>query len=152
RTSGASAFLLIGFVFTLAVLLASFPARNSDVWAHLAAGRDVAHGRLPVGTASFSAGDPRLGHGWLYDLLNYGLFSLVGERGLLLGKVLVVVGLALVLLRLSRTGPAWWLPAACTSLALLAMSTRLLLQPATVSYLLLAVALLLEKKRFEQGR
>jgi tetratricopeptide (TPR) repeat protein len=119
---------VVFFLSVLAFLLASFPARNSDLWGHLAAGRLV--------VTAF-----RLDPGWLYDLLCYGLYALVGGPGLVFVKALLVVGLALVLLRLSRTGPGWWLPAACTALALLAMGTRFLLQPATVSYLLLALTL-----------
>src|SRR5947209_6010028 len=37
----------LGFlVVCLAFLLASFPARNSDLWTHLARGRLLAHGQL----------------------------------------------------------------------------------------------------------
>jgi hypothetical protein len=128
-------------VAALAFLLASFPARNSDVWMHLASGRLVAHGNLPFGTDPHLPPDLRTRPAWLYDLACYGLYSLTGGTGLVLAKALLVVGLVLVLLRLSRAGQGWWLPAACTALALLAMSTRLLLQPATVSCLLLALAL-----------
>jgi tetratricopeptide (TPR) repeat protein len=117
------------FLSALAFLLASFPARNSDLWQHLAAGRQLARGELSFGPS------------WLYDLLGYGLYSALGGPGLVFVKALLVVALALVLLRLSRSGPGWWVPAACTALALLAAGTRLLLQPVTVSYLFLALAL-----------
>jgi tetratricopeptide (TPR) repeat protein len=122
------------FVAALAALLASFPVRNADLWKHLAAGRLLVQG-----------GDPGLAsvhdkQGWLYDLCCYGVYSAVGETGLVLGKVLLVVGLGLVLLRVSRIGASWPLAAACTALALLAMSMRVLLQPATVSGFFLALA------------
>jgi tetratricopeptide (TPR) repeat protein len=120
------------FVAAFALLLASFPARNSNLWGHLAVGRDLAQGRFP---------DPRVHPPWLYDLLSYGLYARLGGPGLGFLKSLLVVGLGLLLLRLSWTRSGWWLPAVCTALALLAMSTRLLLQPATVSYLLLALTL-----------
>jgi len=60
---------------------------------------------------------------------------------LVLGKVVVVVLVALVLLQLSRVGPGWGIAAFCTGLALLVMSTRLPVQPVTFSYLCLALAL-----------
>src|SRR5260370_27485542 len=60
---------------------------------------------------------------------------------MVLAKVLLTVGIALVLFRLSRIDEGWWLAATCTALALLAMSLRLFLQPATVSYLFLALTL-----------
>jgi hypothetical protein len=129
--------VLVPVVALLAFLLASFPARNSDLWAHLAAGRSLLSGAAPTGTP-----EARANHGWLYDIACYGLYSAAGGTGVVLAKALLVAGLALVLLHLSRAGRGWWLPAACTALALLAMGTRLLLQPATVSYLFLALALL----------
>src|SRR5262249_58163726 len=85
------------------------------------------------------------------DLLTYGLYEVLGGPGLVFVKVLLVVGLALMLLRLSRTGPGWGIPAACTALALLAMSLRLflLVQPAVVSYLFLALTLWFLRERAE---
>jgi hypothetical protein len=138
---------LVLLVCALAFLLASFPARNSDLWMHLARGRLLAGGEYSFGP------DPRLppgspvNHSWLYDLLSYCVYAALGGMGLVLCKALLVVGLALLLLRLSRSGPGWWLPVFCTTLALLAMGTRLLLQPATVSYLLLALTLWLLRDR-----
>src|SRR5262249_33243632 len=78
---------------------------------------------------------------WLYNLLCYVLYSLLGGAGLVLVKALVVAALAVLLLRLCRVDHGAWIAAACTALALLAMSTRLLLQPATFSYLLLGLTL-----------
>jgi hypothetical protein len=132
-SAGRFGWLPAVYFAVFAGLLASFPAQNSDLWGHLAAGRDLAHGQQPLGGAA--APTP-----WLYDLATYGLYSVLGGRGLVACKVLLVVGLGLVLLRLC--GSRGWLATACTALALLAMSTRLLLQPATVSYFFLALTLL----------
>ncbi len=131
--------LLVLLVAALAFLLASFPARNPDLWQHLAAGRRVAHGAITSGADP--AHGARADEFWLFDLLCYGFYSAVGGTGLVLAKALLVVTTALVLFRLSRAGSGWILPAACTALALLAMSTRLLAQPATVSYLFLSLTL-----------
>ncbi len=124
-------FLSALFVACLAFLLASFPARNSDVWLALARGRSLAHG-------SFSAAT---GPGWLYDLCLYGAYSLLGGSGLVLLNALLSAVLGLVLFRLCNPARGWWLAAFCTTLALLAMSTRLQLRPVTVSYLFLALTL-----------
>ncbi len=121
------------FVVLFAFLLASFPARTSDLLMHLAAGRQIAHGTFPFGGAAY--------HPWLFDLAAYAVYSVAGGAGLVAAKALLVAALALVLLRLSRAGAGWWVPVVCTTLAILAMGTRLLLQPATVSYLLLALTL-----------
>jgi tetratricopeptide (TPR) repeat protein len=130
------------FVVVLAFLLGSFPARNSDLWLHLAAGKQLAQGEFPFTAPPGLPAGERINQTWLYNLLAYVLYSLLGGAGLVLVKAFLVAGLGLVLLRLcglDRTGA--WIAAGCTALALLAMSTRLLLQPATVSYLLLALTL-----------
>jgi tetratricopeptide (TPR) repeat protein len=127
-------------VAALAFLLASFPAHNSDVLLHLARGRLLARGQSPA------ADNPDLAYGvwanqtWLYDLCCYGCTSLLGGAGLVLAKALLAAGIGLLLLRHSRNGSGWALAAVCTSLALVAMSPHLLLQPATVSCFLLALA------------
>ncbi len=139
------------FLAAFAGLLASFPIGNSDVLMHLAAGRDVVSGVWPAAPAE--AATPAPARTWLYDVLTYGAYSALGAGGLVLLKVLLVIALALVLFRLSRTGPGWVIAAACTALALLAIGVRLPVQPATVSYLFLALTLWLlrEGERAETG-
>jgi Flp pilus assembly protein TadD len=151
QASGSAVTLLdrvmVVLVAVLAFLLASFPAQNSDLWMHLAAGQHLTHGEV----AAITDPDLPVSHTWLYDLLSFGLYQALRGPGLVVLKALLVTGLALLLLRLSRIGPGWWLPAFCTALALLAMSTRLLLQPATVSCLFLALALWLTSDILDSG-
>jgi hypothetical protein len=137
------------FVSALAFLLASFPARNSDLWLHLAAGRRLAQGEYPSEAASRSSSDRRVNPAPLYDLITYGIYSLFGGFGLVLGKALVAVVIAWCLVRLSGVGSGWWIPAACTALALLAMGARLLLQPAILSCLFLALTYWFLRRRPE---
>ena len=96
-------------------------------------GRDVARGQLPFDRSVPPSADPTAGPTWLYDLFSYSVYSVAGGAGLVFAKALLVAGVGLVLLRLSRTGTGWWLPMACTVLALLAMGTRLMLQPVVAS-------------------
>src|SRR6266576_1813987 len=127
----------------------------------------LAHDPCSLGTALPTSVHARPHQTWLYDLAGYGLYVLLGGPGLVLCKALLVACLALLMLRLSKaiakkgTGPLnsrgpvpffalgdeWWLPALCTMLAVLAMSPRLLVQPATVSYLFLALTLWLLRPR-----
>jgi hypothetical protein len=146
-TTGALERTLLLLVAGLAFLLASFPARNSDVWRHLAVGRQLARGEFSWGAAPGTMPVFQGNSAWLYDLLCYGVYSVAGGAGLVLLKALLVVALAVVLLRLCRAGQGWLLAVGCTALALLAMSTRLGLQPSIVSYLFLALALLFEERR-----
>src|SRR5207248_8128567 len=84
-------------------------------------------------------------HAWLFDLLLYGAYQTVGGAGLVVLKAVAVAVLAVVMLLLARPRPpregSFWISAACVLLAVLAMSPRLLLQPACLSLLLLAVCL-----------
>lgn len=127
----------------LAFLLASSVARNGEVWMHLARGKALVHGQYALGLAERVAPGVPAKPSWLYDLICYGLYATFGGTGLVLCKAFVVVALALVLFRLSRSGGERWLAAFCTALTILATSERLLLQPVTLSYLFLAVALFL---------
>ena len=122
---------LVALVCLFAFLLASFPARNSDVWMHLAAGKRIADGALVFGVL----GDQT----WIYDLLNYSLYRIAGGGGIVFFKAILVVALSLVLFRSSKAGRGWNIPVFCTALAVLTMSMRLHLQPATVSCLMLAL-------------
>jgi hypothetical protein len=129
-------------VLALAFLSGSFLARNSDFWFHLATGRLVAGGQFSFGTDPFAyttAGVYWACHAWLFDLGLYGLYGLVGGSGLVILKALLVAALAALLLRVRRPGGSAVLPALCTTLAVLAMSPRLLLQPGCVSYFLLGL-------------
>lgn len=131
-------------VVTLAVFVASFAVRNSDFWMHMAAGRLVAHGDFPFGSDPFSAIEPAppwTNHAWLFDLALYRLEPVVGGAGLVIAKAVLIGLLSLVMLATRRRSSDWWWPTICTALALLAMSPRLLLQPAILSFLLTAVLL-----------
>src|SRR5687768_14547416 len=73
------------FVGLFGVLLASFPARNVDVWKHLANGRALVHFSGEVGPT------------WLYDLLAYTTFSLGGGTGLAAVKALLCGAVAVLM-------------------------------------------------------
>jgi len=137
RTESAALGMVL-FVAVFAFLLASFPARNSDLWLHLSSGRQLAQD--PVQAISHIMSD-QSSQTWLFDVVCYGLYSLAGGPVLVFSKALLVVWLGLVLLRLGPKDPATLIPVVCTCMTLVAMSTRLLLQPATASYLMLALTL-----------
>src|SRR5438067_3852508 len=69
-SAGPVKWLPVFFLSVFAALLASFPARNSNLWVHLASGRVVAQGEYPSGLA-LRAGIPYR-PAVLYDLLCYG--------------------------------------------------------------------------------
>jgi tetratricopeptide (TPR) repeat protein len=130
-------------VLLFAFLVSSSAVRNSDFWIHLAAGRLLANGEYRFGVDPFSytsTGAYWVNHAWLFDLGLYTAYQAFGGVGLVVLKALAIAGLAWLMLRVHRSGTGAALPAACTLLALLAMSPRLLLQPACVSLVLLGLS------------
>jgi hypothetical protein len=136
------AVLVVAFAF----LAASFAARNSDVWLHLATGRSIAQGENTFGVDPFSyttRGVHWVNHAWLFDLALYAGFSSLGGAGLVAIKAGLVALLAWLMLRIGRYEGPFWVAGGCVLLAILTMTPRLLLQPTVVSLLLLAVCLAL---------
>lgn len=108
-------------------LLASFPARNIDLWEHLANGRDLFHG-LRSGFSSTS----------LFDGLLWAGHSLGGEFLVVFAKA-VGLGLIAILLYGATQSVRWgWPTVAGVALIVLAISLRANLQSAMVTYILLA--------------
>ncbi len=146
--------LILGLlVLIFAFFVASFAARNSDLWMHLAAGRLMAQGQYAFGADPFAFTTPRTGwtwinHAWLYDWLIYriaeaagGIETPVGGAVLVAIKAVLITILAGVMLWTSRRGHTLWVPAVVVALALLTMSPWLLLQPVCLSVLFLAITL-----------
>jgi tetratricopeptide (TPR) repeat protein len=141
--------VLAALVLVFAFLAASFAARNSDFWLHLATGRLLAQGEYQFGTDPFAyttEGVYWANHAWLFDLALYAGHQALGGGGLVALKAIVVAVLAGLMLLLAEPGPRagrgpFWIGGGCVLLAVLAMSPRLLLQPAVLSFLLLAVCL-----------
>jgi hypothetical protein len=139
--------LVVSVVLIFAFLAASFAVRNSDFWMHLAAGRLLAEGRYQFGVDPFCYTTENVywaNHAWLFDLMLYGSYQLDSllhaEGGLLVSfKALGVTVLAAVLLSMRRRGSGFALPAACTLLAVLAISPRLLLHSTCLSYVFLGL-------------
>jgi tetratricopeptide (TPR) repeat protein len=153
---------LVALVLVFGFLLGSTVARNSDVWQHLATGRLMVSGQHSFGTDPFSytsTGHPWINHSWLYDLVWYKLWEALGggesilARGVLVAlKALLVSVMAALMLSIRQRGQSFWLPVCCVGLALYAMSPRLLLQPAVISYFLLATTVFLLFRWRESAR
>ena len=91
--------LLLMLLLLLAFLIGSFAATNSDVWLHLASGRSLPRENGPLASIPFPS--PReatathpavtwVHQSWLYSLLFYLLYNLVGGAGLVVLKALAV--------------------------------------------------------------
>ncbi|HEY2911625.1 MAG TPA: hypothetical protein VGI99_15340 [Gemmataceae bacterium] len=133
--------LAILLVLLFAFGAASFVARNSDLWLHLATGRLIADGDYRFGTDPFAytSGDRYwANHAWLFDLAAYSAFTSWGGSVLAALKAAVVAATAGLMLLAGRTRGPMWISAVCVLVGVLAMSPRLLLQPTIASLLLLA--------------
>lgn len=138
-------FLLAALAVALAFLVASFVARNSDIWLHLAAGKRLFAGEYIPGTDpfSYSAADrPWVNHSWLFDA---GAYVLYGGKGivLVLAKASAVALAFVLLIGIRRSGFSLWPWAAVAAVAAIAAAPQMTLRPIIASMLLLAVTLFL---------
>ncbi len=152
--------LMVG-VLALAFLLASLPARNSDVWLHLASGRLLAQGQYHFGVDPFAfttIGVRWINPSWLYDLMSFLLFQWGGGSALVIGKAVLMALLAWTLLRLCgasadrQKSVRSWLAVLFAVLALLVVGSWMPLRPVCVSYLFLALTLWLLETRLAADR
>jgi hypothetical protein len=161
RPGAFDAFFAV-LVCALAFLLASTPARNSDLWLHLASGRLLFQGQLPWGTdpfASTTAGVLWVNPSWLSDAVLYGMHQLGGGRALVLAKAVLVTVLAGLFFCFHRRGTRMGLLALAAGSAVLALGPWLLLQPALLSLLGVVLTLwllerpaLVEEARADKAR
>ncbi|HUR52873.1 MAG TPA: hypothetical protein VMZ71_01995, partial [Gemmataceae bacterium] len=139
---GADAALAL-LAVVLAFLVASFAARNTDLWLHLGAGKMLTTGEYKLGSDpfSYSAADRTwVNHSWLFDLGMYLLYSGTGFTLVLL-KALAVAVAAALLLSIRRPSYPLWPWAVCVVLFVLASAPRLTLAPIVGSVLFFAALL-----------
>lgn len=144
---------IVVVVLVLAFFLASFAARNADLWMHLASGRLIAQSQFDFGHDPFTytaESERWVNHTWLSDLLGYTFFQAFGGTDsalaggfLVIAKAALITALAGILLLIRRAGTSVWLPALCVALALFTMSPRLFLQPTCISFFFLGLTLLI---------
>jgi tetratricopeptide (TPR) repeat protein len=127
----------------MAFLLASVPARNSELWRHLATGRALLSGSYAFGVDPFAYttdGTYWVNHNWLYDLVLYLLHAVLGDR-LVVANALLAASIAMLLL----LGAGWprhlWRSSFSVVLCLICIAPHLIVSPAMASYLCLAFTL-----------
>jgi hypothetical protein len=145
RWYGAIDDALIALVLLLAFATASFAARNSDLWLHLAAGKRLLAGEYTPGTDPFSysgAERPWVNHSWLFDA---GAYLLYGGQGrvLVIAKALAMVLAFGLLVAIRRPKFALWPWAACACAAVLASAPQFVLRPHIASVFFLALTMFL---------
>lgn len=135
---------MAALVVVLAFASASFVARNSDLWLHLAAGQRLLAGEYSPGSDPFSytgAERPWVNHAWLTDVVFYLLYGGQGQILVMVKALIVALAFAVVLAIRRPPWPLWpW--AMVTGVAVLASAPQFTLRPYVVSMLFLAVTLL----------
>jgi hypothetical protein len=137
--------VLVVLVVLFAFLVASFPVANPDFFRQLAIGRLLVEGGYHFGVDPFiftADGEYWVNHSWLFALLVYGIYQIpaIGGAAVVIVKALLIAALAAILLRAGRrAGQSLWIPASCTALAILAISPRLYLQSACLSFVFLGL-------------
>jgi hypothetical protein len=144
--------LLLVLLLVLSFFVASFAATDSDLWMNLAVGKRLSAGEFEFGVDPFSWATQEtpdrpapywVHHGWLTSWLFYQLYRLddpVGAWLVLFKAILFTLAIGL----LSRVG--WneanrWFVIICLTMAVLAVSARLQMQPAVLSLVMLAVTM-----------
>lgn len=129
----------------VAVLTSLFPLTSSDLWWHLAAGREIwRRGGIPL-TDPFSFASDRgmwLDHGWLFQSIAYPLHFAGGVAALQIAQVLLAFGIAAVILRhLTRAGVARGWALLVITVTMAAAKPRLTLRPELVTMFFLVLFL-----------
>ena len=126
-------------------LAASFVARNSDVWLHLAAGRGLVTGTYSLGTDPFSsttAGRPWVDANWLYELGAYLLYAANPTGGALVAaKAAAFAGAFGLVFLIRRSGQAVLPWVVFAGLGVMATGPAATLRPVVASMLFLAATL-----------
>jgi hypothetical protein len=136
---------LVALVLVFAFAAASFVARNSDVWLHLAAGQRLFAGQYTPGTDPFSytaADRAWVNHSWLTDAVAYLLYGGDGKVLVIAKALLVALTFGLVI-AVRRPGQALWAWAGVAAVAVLAAAPQFALRPLVVSMAFLAATLFL---------
>ncbi len=137
-------YAMLALLLILSFLLASFTATNSDLWTHLAIGKLYCEGKFNFGVDPFSwasEGVYWVHHSWLYSWLVYGIYSLFGGTGLVIGKAIIFTATIALLTRIGWNETNRWFVLICVLMAALALSHRILMQPLALSLLFLALTL-----------
>ena len=132
-------------VTILAFLLASYTARNSDIWRHLGTGRLLVQGQYPIGgdPLSFTGADRGwVNSNWIFDLLMYANYSLDDTgASLVVLKALVFAAAFAVLFLLRRPEQSLWPWAMVIALGAVACGSLASLRPMVFGMLLQSVVL-----------
>lgn len=159
NTGGAARFwdafgLLLCVVLALAVTL--FPARNSDLFFHLAAGRQLLEGtyNFQIDPFLYTADQPLVNHSWLYAGILYSIHQFPAGPEILVVLKAILAAVTIGLIASCSRAPAGTMSISVFALGLAALGIggRWLLQPFVISAFLLALTLFLVERISRDGK
>ena len=128
---------------------------DNDLWGHVFFGRNILAARMIPRIDAFAyttAGQPWVDHEWLSQVVMGGLYGSFGSAGLIIAKFLVAAGAGvLVLARLRRRTASPTTRGIAGLLAIAAMARGFGIRPQVLTYLLVALLLLLLDD-YQRGR
>lgn len=144
--------LLLLALFSFLVVM--FPLTNTDIWWHLASGREIVRGGTIPRSDPFSVSSldrPWTNLHWLFQVAVYLLWHLGGVSALVLGKCLLLAVAAVILLKAGEAhiradlgaSPRHWRPLSAAVLAVLVFAGRELVFMRPVVFSLLYTSLFL---------
>jgi len=142
-------------VFGSAFYFFSFVSADPDLWGHIKFGEDLWKAKAIVRTDPYSYtafGLPWINHEWLTELIFYGVYSRLGDAGLLVGKLCIGLSVVLLLMRVCASRPLSPLAQApIMVLAASVISPGFMIRPQLFSFLNFAL-LLCAVHRYFGGR
>ncbi|RMF31399.1 MAG: hypothetical protein D6759_10135, partial [Chloroflexi bacterium] len=145
--------LLVAIVFIAIFTMAVRVPADTDTWWHLRSGQYIAETRSIPTTDPFShtrGGQPWIDHGWLAQLLWYGLFAVGGWAGLSLGLAAVVTAAFGLVWQVTPGGR--YVRAFSTILGAVTSAVIWAARPQMVSFLLAGLTLMLLERYKRAGR
>ncbi len=141
----------LGAIFALAYCISAFRISNLDIHWHLKTGEWIVnHGRVPdVDFFSFSReGMEWIDAQWLFQVLVFTVFDLIGEEGLTLLVVLLIETILVIVLFTASSEVPLGARTLCGVFFLLAINPRIVCRPELLTCVYMALfVLLLEKGR-----
>ena len=143
------------WMLAVAILEFSYVTADPDLWGHIYFGADhwQTGGLRRADPYSFTAnGLPWINHEWLAELIFYLVYYILGDAGLLLGKLLLGLTVVLMVWRMStRQGFHPLVAAAVFTAAVFTMKPGFMIRPQLFSFLLFTVELAIFHA-YRQGR
>jgi hypothetical protein len=119
--------LIWAVIYTLPATVALLPILDYDIWWHLRTGQWIVEHRALPATDPFSqhglaTGQPLVAYSWLFEVLAYAAYRLLGPEGIFLGRAVLALAIVAALHRLvARREPRFLVATSLLAVGVLAL-------------------------------